>query len=94
MEITYNQGSKLISHEFSKSLIEREYGITAKPSTSGNPTSNAILERIHQFLGNLERTFNIKKTYVDGNDPWLVILAAESFSVFSTKNSLRGYNAG
>ena len=44
-EIMYDQGSEFIGQEFRKSLIEDEYGITSKPSTSGNPMSNAILEQ-------------------------------------------------
>ena len=47
MEITHDQGSELIGHEFKKYLIEIEYGITANPSTSGDPTSNAMLEWIY-----------------------------------------------
>ena len=65
MEITYDQGLEFIGHEFRKYLTETDYGITAKPSASANPTSNAILERIHQVLGNLVHTYNIKETYVD-----------------------------
>ena len=43
-----------------------EYGITAKTNNPGNPISNAVLERIHQVLGNLVRTFNIyTETYVE-----------------------------
>ena len=53
MEITYDQGSEFIGHEFRKYLIEIEYVITAKPSTLVNPTYNAVLEWIHQVLGNL-----------------------------------------
>ena len=53
MEITYDQGSESIVHEFIKSLIKEEYGILAKPSTLVNPNSNAILERIHQIMDNL-----------------------------------------
>ena len=53
MEITYDQGSEFIGHDFRKFRIEMEYGITAKPITLVNPTSNSILERIHQVLGNL-----------------------------------------
>ena len=34
-EITYEQGKEVIGHKLRKSLIEMEYGITAKPSTSG-----------------------------------------------------------
>ena len=41
---------------FQKFLIEIEYGITDKPSTLGNPISNALLGKIHQVLGNLVRT--------------------------------------
>ena len=40
------------------------------------------------------RTFNIKKTYVDEDDPYLVILVAASFEIFSTKNILKGYIPG
>ena len=61
MEITYDQWSEFIGHEFKKDVIEREYGITANPSTSGNPTSSAILERIYQVIGNPIPTYNILK---------------------------------
>ena len=59
--IDYYQGSEFIGHEFRKSLIEMEYGIAAKPSTLGKPTSNEILERIHQVLENLVRTLLLHK---------------------------------
>ena len=49
-EISYYQGSEFIGHKFRKPLIEMEYGIAAKPSTSRNPISNSALERIHQVL--------------------------------------------
>ena len=58
--ITYYQVSELFGHEFRKYIIETEYGITAKPSTLGNPIPNAILEWIHQVIGNLVRDFNIQ----------------------------------
>ena len=45
--ITYDQGKYFIGHKFRKSLIEKEYGIISKPSTLGNPMSNAILGQIH-----------------------------------------------
>ena len=37
IEIMYYQGKEFIGHEFIKSLIEMEYGITTKPSTSKIP---------------------------------------------------------
>ena len=43
----YDQGKKFIGNEGRKYRIEIEYGITAKPITSINTMSNAVLERIH-----------------------------------------------
>ena len=44
--------------------------------------SNAVLERIHQVLGNLVRTFNIStQTYVDEDYLWTGILAAAEFEI-------------
>ena len=56
--------------------------------------SNAILERNHQVLGNIVRTFNIQQTYVDENDLWTGILAASAFSIRSTTNKQKGYSPG
>ena len=72
----YDQGSEFIDNDFRKSLIEIEYVIIDKPSTLVNPTSNAILERIHQVIRNLVQTFNITQTHFDKDDPWLGILSA------------------
>ena len=90
----FGQEKVFIDHEFIKSLIETEYGIPAKPSTLGNPMSNVILERIHQVLGNLGRTFNIQHTYIDKNDPWTGILDASAFLICSTTNEPKGYSPG
>ena len=62
------------------------YGIISNPSSSGNSTSNVILERIQQVLGNLMWTFNVKETYVDKDDPWSGILLEADFEVRSTLN--------
>ena len=56
--------------------------------------SNAILERIHQVLGNLVRTFNIQQKYVDKNDPWTGILDAAAFEIRSTTSGQKGYSLG
>ena len=42
----------------------------------------------------LVRNFNISETYVDEDDPWMVILAAAYFSILSTANTLKGYSTG
>ena len=69
-----------------------EYGIVAKPSTSGNPMSSAILERIHQVIGVLVRNCNITQHYVDEYGPWSGILDVAAFVIYSTKRRLRGYS--
>ena len=93
IEITYDQEKEFIVHEFIKYLIETEYYITPKPRTLGNPMSNAVLERVHQVLGNLVQNFNIStQTYVDKNNPWTGILAAAEFAIFSTTNRQKGYS--
>ena len=56
--------------------------------------SNVILERIHQVIGNLVRTFNLQKTYVDKNYPWTGILTAVAFSICSTTGKQKGYSQG
>ena len=53
---------------------------------------NAVLEQIHQVLGNPVRNFNIPQTYIDKNDLWTGILAAAAFSFRSTTNSQKGYS--
>ena len=78
-EISYDQGSECIGHEFRKYIIEMEYIIISNPITLGYPTPNAILERIHQVLVNLVRTYNIKNTYVDEDYPLSGILEAADF---------------
>ena len=57
--------------------------------------SNAVLERIHQVIGNLVRTSNIStQTYVDKNDSWTGILAVAAFVICSTTNRLKGHSPG
>ena len=64
-DITYDQGSKLISNEFIDSLIEKYYGITAKTSTLVNPIYNSTLKYIFQVLVNIVLAFNMKETYAN-----------------------------
>ena len=93
-EITYDQVSDFIGHNFRKPLIEMEYGIVSKPSNLGNFTSNKLLEWINQVILNLVQTCNINQNYVDEDDPWYGILAAAEFVIISTTNRLKGYIPG
>ena len=48
--IIYDRGGEFLGREF-QDLIRCEYDIIAKPISTSNPQSNAMLERIHQTLG-------------------------------------------
>ena len=53
-----------------------------KTITTRNPHPNAIIERIHQNIGNIIRTFDVSN--IVNNDPWSGILAATMFAVRKT----------
>jgi hypothetical protein len=56
-----------------------------------NPQANAIIERMHQMLGNLIRHFQLQdKAYYDPDDPWGGILAAVAFVLRSMYRTTLG----
>ena len=61
-----------------------DYGIKRKPIVVRNPQANAIVERIHQVIANMIRTFELESNYLDEDDPWKGILSATAFAVRST----------
>ena len=81
--ITMDRGSEFIGHEFRR-MIKEDYGIKAKPITTRNPQANAIVERVHQTIGNIIRTFELQDNYLDEEDPWAGILSATAFAIRST----------
>ena len=50
-----------------------------KPITSRNLQANAILERVHQTIGNIPYSFKVQSLVLD--DPWDGILASTMFSL-------------
>jgi hypothetical protein len=79
--IGYDNGS-----EFKAQFKEmcNNYGIREKPSTSYNPQSNGIIERVHQVLGNALQTFELENAELDTNDPWGHFLSAAAWAIRST----------
>eukprot|EP00957_Ditylum_brightwellii_P127601 9731162-Ditylum_brightwellii.AAC.1 len=65
-------------------LIRDEYGIKCKPITTRNPQASSIVERAHQTIGNLLRTFEPGSAELDPEDPWSGILSAVMFALQST----------
>ncbi len=92
-QITFDRGSEFIGQDFQK-MIKEDYGITAKPITVRNPQSNAIVERIHQVIGNIIRTFELESNYLDDDDPWSGILSATAFAVRSTYHTTLKHSPG
>ena len=65
-------------------MIEHDYGIKVRPITTRNPQANAILERIHQTIGNIIHTFHIENMVLDDDNPWDGILASTMFALRAT----------
>ena len=73
--------------EFTKEvieMIEKDYGITRQSITTRNPQENPILERAHQTISNILRTFQVNNSKLDLDDPWIGILLGVIFAMRST----------
>ena len=82
--ITLDRGSEFIGEDF-RDMCENDYGIKRKVISTQNPQANAIVERAHQMLGNLIRSFELQDNpYYDSDDPWSGILAAVLFAMRAT----------
>eukprot|EP00957_Ditylum_brightwellii_P114957 8767534-Ditylum_brightwellii.AAC.1 len=57
-------------------MIASDYGVKKKPTTARNPQANSIIERIHQTIGTMIRSFEVHGTTIDEKDPWTGILSA------------------
>jgi hypothetical protein len=81
--VSFDRGSEFIGKDFQK-MIKEDYGVKAKPITIHNPQANAIVERVHQVIGNIIRTFDLEDNYLGKEDPCKGILSATAFAVRST----------
>lgn len=78
--LNFDRGTEFMA-EFAE-MITNDYGIVRKGSTVRNPQSNAIIERVHQTIGNILRTF--PRELLDRDNPWGGILAATMFATRAT----------
>jgi len=82
-EVIYDRGTEFMA-EFTEMLIN-DYGVKKRPITKRNPQANAIVERVHQTIGNMIRTFSVHSNpNLDEKDPWTGILSAVAFAVRAT----------
>ena len=58
--------------------------ITPKISLKYNPQSNGMIERIHQVVGNMLRTFELEETELDSQRPFERFLAAVAYAIRAT----------
>jgi transposase InsO family protein len=65
-------------------MTKDDYGVKAKLITVRNPQANAIVERVHQVIGNIIRTFELENNYLYETDRWKGILSATAFAVCFT----------
>ena len=72
-----------------REMIINDYGITV--ITSRNPQANVILERAHQIIGNILRTFKVQNVVLDDQDPWEGLLASTIFALRATIDTTTQY---
>ena len=74
-----------------KSMLKNDCGCRINQITTRNPQANAILERIHQTIGNMIRTFQLPtNNEVDETNPFGGLLSAVAFATRATINATLG----
>ena len=71
--------------EFSR-MMRDDYGVKKKPITTRNPQANSILERVHQTVGQMLRTYEVQDLENIDN-PFEGILAAICFAIRATTHT-------
>ena len=64
-------------------MMANDYRIPCKSISVRNPQANAIVERVHQTIGNITRTFKIQEMNLDDENPWDGILSSTMFAIRS-----------
>jgi hypothetical protein len=75
-KIIHDQGPEFRGDEFQEML--RSYGVQTKPTSVENPQANAILERVHQVIGNMVRTRRANE------QNWTEVLPMVAFAIRAT----------
>ena len=70
--------------EFSN-MMARDYHVKKRPISTRNLQANAIIEHVHQTIGNMVRTYRVQDAEdLDEDNPWGGILAAVAYGVRAT----------
>jgi hypothetical protein len=81
-QVIFDRGKEFMG-EFA-TMVQSDYGVKRKPITTRNPQANSIIERVHQTIGNIIRTFQIGSIDLNEEDPWSGVLAATMFATRAT----------
>jgi hypothetical protein len=65
-------------------MLREDYGCTVNKITTRNPQANAIVERVHQTIGNMIRTWFVNDPDLDEKDPYKGLLTAVAFATRAT----------
>jgi hypothetical protein len=68
--------------------MTKNYGLKTKTGTSYNPQSNGVIERVHQVLGDMLRTFELEDRDLDAKDPFGSFLSAAAYAIRSTYHTV------
>jgi hypothetical protein len=60
------------------------YGIIAKPTTSHNSQANSIIERIHNVVNDMLRSFDLEKENLEEDNPFDYFLQSTAWAIRST----------
>ena len=81
-EITIDKGTEFMA-EFAE-MVEVDYGIKKQGAMVRNPQANAIIEHVHQTIGNIIWTFEVHQAELDEDNPFAGLLSAMMFAVHAT----------
>jgi hypothetical protein len=83
-KVLYDNGS-----EFKRNFqpLLKDFAIKPTCTSIKNPQANAILERIHQVVGNMLKTMDLKNHVFNPLDPWGQILASVAFAIRCSHHS-------
>ncbi len=73
-------------NEFKAEFMQmcRNYGLKGKPTSTYNPQSNGIIERIHLVIGNMLRTFEDDNSDLPSIMPFRSFISAAAWAIRST----------
>ena len=80
--VIHDRGSEFMAELHD--MLQNDYGCAVNRTTTRNPQANAIVERVHQTIGNMIRTFFVDDVDLDEKDPYTGILSAVAFATRAT----------